>query len=89
MQPQHLAPERPPAPVLPPATPPGLGSKAESLKAEGDATGSRGANLIRDIAEIREVRTRGLYRETGHHSFRSWCVANFGERLGVWLDEII
>jgi len=48
-----------------------------------------GANLIQAIVELREFRKTQLFRATGHNSFRGWSVATFGERLGVWLDEIL
>ena len=42
---------------------------------------------IQFIGDLKLFRDAKGYESDGHPTFRSWTVANFGERLGSWIDE--
>ncbi len=46
-------------------------------------------HAVQTIRELRAVRDQRSFINEGFHSFREWCMAKFGEKLGGWLEEIL
>jgi hypothetical protein len=44
-------------------------------------------DTINFIADFRRFRVSNGHEDFGHPTFRSWCVANFGERIGGLIDD--
>ncbi len=41
------------------------------------------------LNHLRIVRDTQAFRAEGAHNFREWTMKQFGDRLGIWLDETL
>jgi len=41
------------------------------------------------LNHLRMVRDTQAYMSEGAHNFREWTMKQFGDRLGIWLDETL
>ncbi len=46
-------------------------------------------DLMKAVQDLRAVKTQKLYLAEGSPSFRQWAQSLYGERLGIWLDEML
>ncbi len=42
---------------------------------------------VRLLQQLRRVRDSGDFRKEGAHNFREWAMKQFGDRIGIMLDE--
>ncbi len=45
--------------------------------------------LLQALKDLRLCRDSKLFLRDGSHTFREWCMKQFGERLGGWLEEML
>ena len=64
-----------PTQLVRPPDPPIVGINIESTK-----------NLLN---HLRMVRDSQAYKAEGANNFREWTMKQFGDRLGIWLDEML
>jgi len=41
------------------------------------------------LDRMRDLRDTGAFKSEGFHSFREWCMAKFGERIGGWVEDML
>ncbi len=41
------------------------------------------------VQDLRAIKSQKLYLSEGAPSFRQWAQSLYGERLGIWLDEML
>lgn len=73
--PPNGIPDAPPAPPMPQFVPPAAHSMVGSV-----------AGVKELLNRLRTVRDNKTYLAEAH-SFREWCMNNFGERMGAFLEE--
>ncbi len=50
----------------------------------------REEDIVRAVLKrLRTVRDSGEFRQEGCHSFREWTQKKFGEKIGIFVDEIL
>jgi hypothetical protein len=75
--PPNGIPDPPPAPPMPQFVPPA-----------GHALVDRDVRWLKEtLNRIRKVRDDRSYLTEGSHSFREWCMNQFGEKMGAFVEE--
>jgi len=41
------------------------------------------------LNHLRQVRDNKAFQADGAHNFREWTMKQFGDRIGIWLDEML
>ena len=74
------------APTAPEAEFPSHPSIPDPSPRTGFLTAQR---LQQAVKDLRNIRSNKLYLAEGAPSFRQWAINLYGERLGIWLDEVL
>ncbi len=56
-----------------------------ALTSDGISTG----NIDAWLQMVRAIRDNRMYELEGCTCFRAWTMKHFGDKLGIWLDEIL
>ncbi len=46
-------------------------------------------NIKELLNHLRTVRDKQTFKAEGAHNFREWLMKEFGDKLGIWLDEML